>query len=217
MCHEAPSDPIYEPDCTFWTHDEAAILHGIAASLNYAGPWVDIGARFGWTAAALISAGVEVIAVDPHLAVKERRARFFENLAYAGLVDGLREVAPVTAAEFFAARRDSVEASISGFVIDGNHDHPEPIRDALGAIQIAPYNCVIVFHDFWGRPIRDAVNMLLDTTEFRCRVYDTPNGVAACWRGFRGWSPPDHVPDPAIAWKEVRASQAPDFNFGRCQ
>jgi len=47
-----------------------------------------------------------------------------------------------------------------------------------------------------------------------CRTYDTPNGMAVCWRG--DFSPPNHVPDPAIDWGSVRAGRAPEFDFARC-
>ena len=51
MGHDAPSDPDFDPDCTYLTHDEAAILYSIAKA--WPGSWVDIGARLGWTGATL--------------------------------------------------------------------------------------------------------------------------------------------------------------------
>ena len=51
---------------------------------------------------------------------------------------------------------------------------------------------------------------------FRTRIYNTPNGVALCWRGFKGWSPPDHVPDPAVDWAGMRA-RVEEFDWSKCE
>ena len=36
MGHDAPSDPDFEPECTYWTHDEAAILYNVVKQV----PWL---------------------------------------------------------------------------------------------------------------------------------------------------------------------------------
>lgn len=206
--HDAPSDPDFEPECTFWTHDEAAILYHIAKSRP--GHWLDIGARFGWTAAHLIAAGSGVTLVDPILIYALEVERLRDNLR--DYRSGAEAIAPVEADEFFGSFFDSlVLMRWDGFVIDGNHDSPFPLNDAKNCRAHAKENSVIVFHDTWGEPIRDGVNWLIENG-WKCRVYDTPNGVAVCWRDPL-WTPPDHVPDPAIDWAHVRQHRAPEFDF----
>lgn len=200
--HDAPSDPDFEPNCTFWTDDEAAILYNVAAA--HTGEWVDIGARLGWTAAHLAKAGNDVFAVDPELGVCAFRQRFTENLY------GVSNVNPVglESYSFFKFRAGYYD----GFVIDGNHDSPEPLNDARMCHFHAKDDAVILFHDFWGKPIRDGVNWLIDQG-WKCRTYGTPNGVACCWRG--DFTPPCHQPDPKINWNSFIKVAMADFDFER--
>lgn len=174
--HDAPSDPDFGPECTWWTHDEAAILYSVAKSVP-AGTWVDIGARLGWTAAHLTCAHHEVRLVDPSLRFAGFSERMERNLLQARQWDGIEMIyavpwakAPITSHILF-----------DGFVIDGCHDSPEPLNDATRAATYAKPDCIIMLHDFMGEPVRDAVRWLMDNG-WRCRIYWTPNGVACCWR-----------------------------------
>lgn len=222
MGHVVPSDPDYEPGCGFWTWDEAAILYNIAEQVG--GHWIDIGSRFGWTAAHLLTAGATVVGVDPEYCHDYFSDRLNQNL------DGIRKQmngrcgrfypAPMTSQDLFAKMHP--DSKYDGFVIDGNHDAPYPLKDAIGAAEHSLESAVIVFHDFMGRPIRDGVRYLIENG-WKCRVYWTPNGVALCWRGFEhigergsvGFMPPHHVADSAINWSDQRNSMT-DFDFTRC-
>lgn len=203
--HDVPSDPDFEPDCGYFTHDEAAILYNIAREVG--GNWIDIGARFGWTTAHLGAAGCEVTAVDPILKLQGPSARFESNLLHAWHM--VTSVHTSTAAEFFV--REWFRHS--GCVIDGDHDAPQPALDARRFLLIAQPKCAIILHDFTGKPIRDAVTLLLDKG-LQCRIYNTPNMLACCWRG--NFDMPNHVPDPRIPWAEIRANMT-DFDFSRCE
>jgi hypothetical protein len=206
MGHDAISDQDYEPKCCFMTHDEAAILHNIA--MRVGGRWADIGARLGWTAAHIATAGCSVEAIDPELAQQPFFARFTRNLRQCGLL-GSVSTSALTSQEYFALKG---AGPFSGVCIDGNHDAPCPEQDAIMAAAHLTEDGAIVFHDFWGKPIRDGVDYLLGVG-FKARVYDTPNGMAVCWNG--NFAPPDHIPDPAINWANVRRSRARDFDFSR--
>lgn len=72
---------------------------------------------------------------------------------------------------------------------------PIPLQDAQGAHQHLTDNGVIVFHDFIGTPVQQAVAWLIQQG-YKYRIYTTPQMVAWCWRG--NFEPPEHVPDPAI-------------------
>ncbi len=209
MGHDVPSDPDFEPECGFMTHDEAAILYNCGERAP--GEWVDIGARLMWTSSYLAYALRFVLSVDPAFKNPAFRSRAAENL---WLLDQheLIYLFPMTSKEFFAGPVNTFNC-ISGVCIDGNHDRPEPLNDAKGALAHLPETGVIVFHDFWGDPIREGVNYLLDRG-LKCRVYDTPNGMAVCWRG--DFTPPHHIPDPAIDWAAVRRGRASEFDFTRC-
>lgn len=214
MGHDAPSDPDFEPGCTFWTHDEAAILDNIA--LEVGGEWVDIGSRLGWTAKHInFATNRHVMCVDPEYDNSNFLKRFRENMPSWPLSWIRRS----TSGKFFETfPKINPGYLYRGLLIDGNHDSPEPLNDAKGALSIAANGSVIMLHDFWGKPIRDAVNYLLDQG-WNCRVYWTPNGVACCWRGLPDFVPPYHVRDPQLeaAWENIRRQCAVDFDFGRCK
>lgn len=207
-------DPVFGlyKKCGFWTHDEAAILYAVA----YCGrgsPWVDIGCHTGWTTAH-IGLGVFngsqnmpiVYAVDPMLAVPEFRQRFEENM------NGWpRSPYAVTSNEFLTQK---LPYGITSGVIDGDHDPGKPLEDAKALYEQIGYAVfrrrnIVMLHDFSGRPVREAVEWLLDQG-FRCRIYNTPHMVACCWRGE--FTPPDHIPDPDIPNRQLRC---PEFDFTR--
>lgn len=186
--HDVPSDPDFAPDCCFFTSDEAAILYNVASQIG--GDWVDIGSRTGWTAAHLMVAGCRVVAVDPEYRNLTFLRRTQENLRN---IDGFYLTVCETAADFLRSRKETFD----GFVIDGNHDSPEPLNDARGCLAISNSDCVMVFHDLRGQPIRDAVDFL-SKQGFSVKEYLTPNGVAVCWHGYPEFEAPFHVPDPAL-------------------
>lgn len=222
MGHDMPSDPEFLPDCGYLTGDEAGILYQISRAWPDK-RWVDIGSRFGWTAAHILAGGAsDVWMVDPAY-----RNPVETQLALRQCPFGIPS--PYTSKEFFRkAETGPNPVLLEAAMIDGDHDSPEPTLDALRAIAAG---CeVLVWHDFKGKPVRDAVGFVLgapiiptiDLTGYlhvapeiwRARVYWTPNGMAVAWRQGCGFVPPDHVPDPAIDWQAVKASYS-DFHFER--
>ncbi len=200
--HDCPSDPDFEPACTFMTQDELAILCATFRRLH-GRTVVEIGSRFGWSAKAVHSAtGGCVLCLDPilHYDTAEWN-RFRQNL---GDTFGSVIAIPRTSQQFFLYRNtENVVTRYSGFVIDGCHDTPEPLKDAKGCVSLSTPDCIIVFHDGRGWPVQDGVAWLLDQG-FKARYYSTPNGMFVCWRGFDNWSPPDHDPDPAVDWESIK-------------
>ncbi len=190
---DMPSDPDYESACLYWGWDEAAILYNCAVRIQKH-RWLDIGARFGWTAAHLMAAGHSVAMVDPHFQLEARLLRMMENVKHA---EGYWRAYGDTGQDVIDQYQVN-GCKFDGFVIDGNHDAPEPLLDAQGCARIAAATAVIMLHDAYGDPTREAAKWLM-SSGWKARFYWTPNGVIACWRG-EGFAPPDHVRDPAIDW-----------------
>lgn len=217
MGHDVPSDPDFLPECGFMTADEAAILYHCAKAWPF--QWADIGARFGWSSAHLALASRSVCAIDPELADISARLRFCSNTSVIALSGFPVSYNPVTSCEWFEGPGMSRNMRIKAACIDGNHDAPEPYLDAARAIRAGA--SVVVWHDFQGKPVRDAVAAILDGLPdehpgaWKARVYWTPNGMAVAWRDGCGFVPPDHVPDPAIFWPGIMARYAVDFDFSR--
>jgi hypothetical protein len=197
---KADDDPVYGlyKRCGFWTHDEAAILFSIVTERP--GEWLDIGAHTGWTGAHIIAGGANVVFIDPMLRVQGFQERLEDNLRERW--DAVVFTSYLTSSEYFKLDNDRYS---SGVVIDGDHEPGEPLKDARNA---AERSDLMLFHDFVGRPVREAVEFLMGAG-FNCRVYNTPHIVACCWRGK--FTPPDHVPDPKIPRRELRC---PEFDFG---
>lgn len=204
--HEVGSDVDFDPNCESLTMDEAAILYHCALLLPE--DWLVIGARLGWCSVHIKEAAVEmVVAVDPELAIEAFQQRFDDNTSGHGIIFSI----PVTSNEYFEwlERTDL----FSGFLIDGNHDAPCPLNDAMNCAKHATETAVVVFHDLAGRPIQEAVEWLMDQG-WNARAYFTPNMMAVCWRG--DFTPPDHSADPSVDWGSMKARMKP-FPFERCK
>lgn len=213
-------DPVFGlyKKCGFWTHDEAAILYHVARRIG--GFWLDIGAHTGWTTAHIWEglkasrttgrspkeSAPKVVPLDPMFAVEEFSIRFLENNPRYRR-DAL---CGETSAAYFH-KHDMGGDTFDGVCVDGDHEAGEPLRDASNAARHLAATGVIIFHDFIGRPVREAVAWLM-RQGFHCRVYFTPHMVACCWVGE--FSPPDHVFDPNLPDLKARCR---DFDFSRCE
>lgn len=220
--HTFIGDPDFDPRCGFFTHDEAAILYNVASAITRMSgghaTWLDIGARTGWTAAHIIAAGGCVVALEPEYHRPDFRARALEN------VGPVREkyqygrpcfLPWALRSDQFFEQRVGNPARYDGFVIDANHDEPEPLRDAERSLAMAKAAAVFVIHDFQGPATFRAAEYLLDHG-CECKIYWTPNMIAVCWRGFDAWEPPAHRPDPELL-RVHRATIGRHFNLARCK
>lgn len=211
---KAVDDPVFGlyKNCGLWTFDEAAILYNVAK--RWGGRWADIGAHTGWTTSHIRQGAnfKDVDAIDPMLAVEGFRQRFYDNGAG-------EEWYPLTSRQYFATGDGYPQ--LDAFCIDGDHEPGEPLADAKGALEHFEGRGLCIFHDFMGQPVQEAVLYLMDRG-FHCRIYNTPHMIALCWREpdagkdrMQDWfTPPFHVPDPAIDWKEIRQRCKP-FPFER--
>lgn len=210
-------------NCGLWTRDEAAILYNaVFAAVRIDGrrrrEWLDIGAHTGWTTQHIALAGADACAVDPIWGTDEENAfhyRFYhENMRWM-LPWGSVARAPIsfglTSLEFFKRARHDCYL---GACIDGDHSEGKPLEDAKNAAQHLADTGVILFHDFIGRPVREAVTWLMDHG-FKARVYYTPHMVACCWRG--DFTPPVHERDERINWAPHISDMSKDFDFKRCE
>jgi hypothetical protein len=209
---KADDDPVFGiyRQCGLWTHDEAAILFNVASCM--AGRWADIGAHTGWTTSVIARADCLVDGVDPMLALQGFSDRFEANTKHPKVWENINQLSCQTSVNYFDHMAKTHSGVFEGFCIDGDHDEGAPLKDAIRAERLLGIDGVIIFHDFIGRPVREAVEWCLDHG-FKARVYITPHVVACCWRGI--FIPPDHRPDPALVAIDLPA-RMPDFDFSRC-
>lgn len=188
---KSDEDPIFGlyRNCGFWTEDEAAILYQVACKVG--GRWLDIGAHTGWTACHIGAARCVVDGVDPMYRVPEFMHRAWSNIV--GYGEAYQFTLYATTSEEFLRQPGQ---SYDGVVVDGAHDDPAPLDDAIGAHGRLNQTGVILFHDAIGGPVQLAVRWLA-ANGYQHRVYLTPHVLAACWRG--DLTLPDHRPDPRVA------------------
>lgn len=219
-------------NCGLWTMDEAAILYNVAKTVQ-PGRCLDIGCHTGWTTAH-IAAGYPM--PKPHRNLRcsvgemgcsmqtgelehhyidfvdpmgnQFSQRFIENCGWPG------QPGWMTSTEWFREMEQWTAPPYPEYVlvcIDGDHEPGKPLEDAMNARAHLHPDGVVIFHDFIGAPVREAVVWLMDHG-FQCRIYNTPHLLACTWRGE--FTPPDHVADQAIDWAEIRLRCAP-FSFER--
>lgn len=192
---KSDDDPVFGifKRCGLWTMDEADILYRAAVQLK--GSWVDIGSNVGWTTAHVAEAGCDVLAIDPMYRKDEFAARTRMNLdKWLERCGGIRAFVAETSAR---ALDEWGTFRYTGFVIDGDHDDPNPTTDAAMSVCHLEERGIILFHDARGEPVKKAIRWLLNYfPEFKHRVYPTPHGVCACWRGE--FEPPDYVRIPGV-------------------
>ena len=150
-----------------------------------------------------------VVSVEPMLAVPAFYQRFRENLDAGGTLFIARGF-PQRSDEFFAD--DTGYQKYAGCLIDGDHDRPHPLNDAQNCAKYLAESGCILFHDFSGAPVQEAVLWLMDHG-FKCRVYWTPHMMACCFRG--SFEPPDHIRDERLPWRSIKHMMYP-FPFERC-
>lgn len=210
---KSPDDPVFGlyAKCGFWSHDEAAILYAIGEAKP--GRWLDIGAHTGWTTAHLAAAGCYVVCLEPMSRLEEWSRRIEENLV--NFWNGVNWISYLRSDEYFATEPPfaGVRHRYRGVVIDGDHEWGHPKADALGAHHRLADDGVILFHDGMGGPTWEGVYALLDLG-YRCHVYLTPQIVMCCYND-EYFTPPVHVPDPKIDWREIQTNHMKDFAWGR--
>jgi glycosyltransferase involved in cell wall biosynthesis len=176
----------------FLNRDEATLLHNIA--LQFAGKRaLEIGSWLGWSTAHLALAGVTVDVIDPAHDDPSFRTIVEQSLACCGVSDRVN---------LTNGRSPERIAELGGkwslFFIDGDHESPGPVRDALACLPFANDDCAFVFHDLAAPAVAAGLRVLAEKG-FHIVVYQTAQIMAMAWRG--DVTPIAHVPDPDVAWQ----------------
>jgi predicted O-methyltransferase YrrM len=175
--------------------DEAHLLHNTA--LQFRGRRaLEIGCFLGWSTCHLGLAGVDVDAIDPWLARAEFLAEVARSLQAAGVDRHVRlhtGHSPAKVHELAA----SAGRGWSLFFIDGDHEAPAPLRDAMACAAHAEPDALILFHDLAAPAVAQGLDYLRDQG-WQTRVYHTMQVMGAAWRG--SVRPIEHRPDYRLQW-----------------
>jgi predicted O-methyltransferase YrrM len=178
----------------FLNRDEAHILYNTA--LQFAGkPALEIGCFMGWSAGHLAAGGIDLDIIDPLFgdpAVKESVLSSLSRTGFSGKIRWYAGTSPDVVDRL--GRQGSRWELI---FIDGNHDFPAPVQDAVVCERYAATDALILFHDMNAPAVAEGLYYLRDRG-WNVRLYHTAQIMAAAWRGAA--LPVDHIPDPKANW-----------------
>jgi glycosyltransferase involved in cell wall biosynthesis/predicted O-methyltransferase YrrM len=184
-----------QPTVGFLSRDEAHILYNTA--LKFKGKRaLEIGCWLGWSACHLALAGVELDVVDPLLGRPEFYESVSSSLRAAGVLDSVNLIpgySPQKVEELAA----QFQHKWSLIFIDGNHDAPGPLNDAIACEQLAEVDALILFHDLASPDVAQGLEYF-KRKGWHTMVYQTMQIMGVAWRG--NVEPVRHQPDPKVKW-----------------
>jgi predicted O-methyltransferase YrrM len=183
------------PGIGFANRDEAHILYNTA--LRFRGKSaLEIGCFLGWSTCHLALGGVRLDVVDPLLANSEVMRSVTESLSSAGVLDSVR-LFPASSPHAVMALARGVPRPWSLIFVDGNHDFPCPVTDAVVCERFCARDAMILFHDLMAPAVAEGLRYLQDRG-WKARLFHTAQIMGVAWRG-NAW-PVDHRPDPTQVW-----------------
>jgi len=184
------------PFVGFLSRDEAHILYNTA--LKFKGKRaLEIGCWFGWSTCHLALAGVELDVIDPILAKPEFYTSVSKSLEAAGILQSVKLIAGYSPQKVEEIAAES-QRQWSLIFIDGNHEAPAPLNDAIACEQLATEDALILFHDLASPEVTQGLDYLKQQG-WQTMVYQTMQIMGVAWRG--NVEPVIHQPDPKITWQ----------------
>ena len=185
-----------QPTVGFLSRDEAHILYNTA--LKFRGKKaLEIGCWLGWSACHLALAGVELDVIDPLLDKPEMYDSVSTSLKDAGVFESVNLVAGYSPQKVEELAKES-QRKWSLIFIDGDHDAPGPLNDAIICEQLAETNALILFHDLSSPDVAQGLDYLKQRG-WNTMIYQTMQIMGVAWRG--NIEPVQHISDPSIKWQ----------------
>jgi len=180
----------------FLSRDEAHILYNTA--LQFKGKRaLEIGCWMGWSACHLALAGVELDVVDPLLERSQFYQSVSQSLEAAGVIDRVNLVPGYSPQRVKELAQQ--ECRIWSLIfIDGNHESPGPLEDAIACEPYAAADAAILFHDLASPEVAEGLDYLKQQG-WNTLIYQTMQIMGIAWRG--NVQPIVHQPDPSISWQ----------------
>lgn len=183
------------PIVGFLSRDEAHILYHTA--LQFSGKRsLEIGCWMGWSACHLALAGVELDVIDPMLDRSEFYQSVSQSLATAGVLERVNLVAGYSPQRVEELAQQEHRWSL--IFIDGNHETPRPLEDAIACEPYAEGDAAILFHDLASPDVAEGLDYLKQRG-WHTLIYQTMQIMGIAWRG--NVQPVVHEPDPSISWQ----------------
>jgi glycosyltransferase involved in cell wall biosynthesis len=183
------------PAIGFLSRDEAHLLYNNA--LQFRGRRVlEIGCFLGWSSCHLALAGVELDVIDPLLA----RPHFLESVTGSLEAAGVRRSVHLHAGsspELVQELATRLERRWALVFIDGDHEAPHPLRDAMACAPFVEADAMFLFHDLAAPDVAEGLHCFRGQG-WQTVIYHTMQVMGVAWRGQV--QPVVHQPDPRIRW-----------------
>lgn len=184
-----------QPTIGFLSRDEAHIVYNTA--LKFKGKKaLEIGCWLGWSACHMALAGVELDVIDPLLDREDIYQSVRNSLKDAGVLDSVNLVGGYTPQKV-EELAEQLQRKWSLIFIDGDHEAPGPLNDAIICEQLAEADALILFHDLSSPDVAQGLNYLKQKG-WNTMVYQTMQIMGVAWRG--NVEPVQHKPDPKVNW-----------------
>ncbi|MBD2447737.1 glycosyltransferase [Nostoc sp. FACHB-152] len=185
-----------QPSIGFLSRDEAHILYNTA--LKFKGKKaLEIGCWLGWSACHMALAGVELDVVDPLLGREDIYESVSASLRAAGVFDSVNLVSGYSPQKVDELAQQ-LQRKWSLIFIDGDHEAPGPLNDAITCEKLAEPDALILFHDLNSPDVAQGLDYFKDKG-WNTMIYQTMQIMGVAWRG--NVEPVEHQPDPKINWK----------------
>lgn len=184
------------PSVGFVSRDEAHILYNTA--LQFSGKRaLEIGCWMGWSACHLALAGVQLDIIDPRLSDRMFFDSVSQSLGAAGVLSSVTlnpGFSPAAVEDLYGTQGQKW----SLIFIDGDHDRPGPLQDAMIAETVAEPDAMILFHDLSSPDVAEGLDYLRQQG-WQTLIYQTMQIMGVAWRGQV--QPVHHIPDPTVEWQ----------------
>ncbi len=184
-----------QPTVGFLSRDEAHILYNTA--LMFKGKKaLEIGCWLGWSACHIALAGVELDVIDPLLVREDIYESVNNSLQAAGVLDSINLVSGYSPQKV-EELAEKLQRKWSLIFIDGDHEAPGPLNDAIICEQLAEADALILFHDLSSPDVAQGLDYFKQKG-WNTMVYQTMQIMGVAWRG--NVEPVKHRPDPKVTW-----------------
>ncbi len=184
------------PNIGFANRDEAHILYN--AAINFRGKSaLEIGCFLGWSACHLALGGVSLDVIDPTLGDPGYLESVQASLSHAG-VRGSVQLCVGTSPEGVERLASEQGKRWSLVFIDGNHDFPGPVKDAVVCERYCEPDSMILFHDLLSPHVAEGLQYYR-YRGWKTRIFHTSQIMGVAWRG--DVKPVAHIPDASAKWE----------------
>jgi hypothetical protein len=180
----------------FANRDEVHILYNTA--LMFRGQdALEIGCFLGWSACHIALGGVRLDVIDPVFEDQSYVQSVTASLQSAGVLDNVK-LYSAKSPEAVKQLAQSENKRWSLIFIDGNHEFPGPVNDAVVCERYCATDSMVLFHDLLSPHVAEGLQFFR-YRGWKTRIFYTSQIMGVAWRG--NVRPVHHIPDPTAHWE----------------